>query len=75
MAQSLSSQKFLLDNGKVGVILMFAAPAQPVHCTFAGLDDLEVFALQHLEESPELFKELALLIQQADAHQQLLQTV
>lgn len=75
MTQSVDRQKFFLEEGKVGVILKHEAPVDPEYCTLSGLDDLEQFALKHMDESPELFQDLALMLQQAAAHQMILETI
>jgi hypothetical protein len=71
MARSLSQELHFLDGGKVGVILNHEAPRISEYCSFSDLDDLEKFALAHMEEPRELIEELALMLELAAAHEML----
>jgi uncharacterized protein VirK/YbjX len=62
------TQKLFLDDGGVAVILKNKDTRELECCRLKNLDDLEQFALKHMDESPNLFEDLGLMLLQDAAH-------
>lgn len=70
VAQSESHEFHFIEGGKVGLILKHKAPLDHEYVLLRDFDELETFALAHMEEPHSLFEELAELLHLALAHEE-----